>query len=70
MSEAHSNLEHARVKGRNVEDAPEEVNYLPETYTTDDVITETDSTLTRDIHPSTMSPTQIAKALVTKSLGC
>lgn len=46
------------------------VSSLLWTYTTNDVIAETDSALTRHTQASTMSPWQYAKALETKSRRC
>lgn len=46
------------------------VNYLFQTYVTDDDIAETDSALTRYIKPATILPMQNAVVLVYKSLRC
>lgn len=43
---------------------------LVQTYATDDLIAEADVAFTRYNQPWTMSPTQCAKALVTKSVRC
>lgn len=45
-------------------------SYLLHTYATDDVIADTDDTLTCYIQPWTMSPLQYAEALVSKLLRC
>lgn len=49
---------------------PKVVHYLLQTYTTDDVIAETDAALTRCIRQSTVSPTQYTEAVVATSLTC
>lgn len=49
---------------------PEVVSYLPQNYTTDDVIAITDAALTRYTPPSTLSPTQYAEDHVPKSHSC
>lgn len=42
--------------------------YFPQTYTIDDVVTNTHAALTRNIQASTMLPTQYAESFVTKLL--
>lgn len=48
----------------------EVVNYLLETYATDDVIAETDAEILRFTQPPTKSPTEYAEALWNKALRC
>lgn len=46
------------------------MRYFPPTYTTDDVIGERPATFTRQIQPSTISPTQNAEDITTNFLRC
>lgn len=49
---------------------PKVEKYLLQTYAIDNVIAETDASLTRYIQPLTMSPTQYAESFVASSLRC
>lgn len=61
-----SNTARANIKA--FKTSSEEVNYLLYTYSSDDLIGETDATLTRHTQPKTMDLTQYADAEVTGSL--
>lgn len=70
MTETDPIFEYALGEGRIVKDLHGSGRVLFQTYATDDIIAETDTTLKRYTEPLTMLPTQYEETLVSKSLRC